>query len=146
MPNAAAIKPVLVQIAELRAGIDELKSDVKAVDLKSGILRTFEAGEAAALKGKLERAAACLEAARDAKDADEGGYQADRAARIINDVAVSLALEAAEFRAEMIRFRSRRRYEAELAQYEREAERAHGKFVAVASLLASVVAAIPKLG
>lgn len=142
----AAVKPLLAQIGELREGIEGLKADVKAIDAKSGMMRTFEAGEAAALKGKLARAEGCLAAARDAKKADEAAWQAERAARMLNDVAVTLALEAAEFRREMIAFRARRREEADLARYERSVERAHQTFLTLANLLGSIVAAIPKIG
>jgi hypothetical protein len=143
MPKAD-LRGLLAQIGELGEGIDGLKADVKGIDLKSGMLRTFEAAEAASLRGKLARALACLEASRDAKAADESSWQAERAARILNDVAASLAIEAAEFRAELIAFRSRRRYETDLARYDRSVERAHEKFLSVGGLLASIVAAIPK--
>ena len=143
MPKAN-VKGLLAQISELGDGIDGLKADVKSIDLKTGMLRTFEAGEAASLRGKLERARDCIEASRDAKSADESAWQAERAARFLNDVTASLALEAAEFRAELIAYRARRRYETELARYDRSVERAHEKFISVAGLLASIVAAIPK--
>lgn len=146
MANAAGIRPVMAQIGELAEGVEQLKTDVKAIDLKSGMMRTFEAAECAALKGKLERAKGCLEAARDAKEMDEAGWQSERAARILNDVAVVLALESAEFRRELIGFRSRRRYDADLARYDRSVERAHETFLTVANLVTAVVTRIPKLG
>lgn len=145
MGNAAGVAGLVAQIGELREGLESLKEDVKGIDPRSGMMRTFEAGEAAALKGKLARAEERLAASRKSKDAEEAAWQAERAARVLNDVAATLALEAAEFRAEMIAFRSRLRREAELARYERSVERAHEGFLAVAKILGGIVAAVAKI-
>ncbi|MCE9583986.1 MAG: hypothetical protein K8T20_15995 [Planctomycetes bacterium] len=53
---------------------------------------------------------------------------------------------AAGIRPELIGFRSRRRYDADLARYDRSVERAHETFLTVANLVAAVVTRFLKHG